>query len=168
IDVSACTETELEQEITKCVDILNPARTPKTFIFPWNRVGHFEKLKQMGFTTFRGRERVVGAPKLDRGLWNVPPVFYVDTKSFGAYDLVRRFVELCLEKRSVFHLWTHPWSVVYPDNADALVENLLEPLFAYLEAKRNSGKLSISTLGEISLTMQGSAPSSNLIASIST
>lgn len=154
IDVSSCSESELQHEVSKCVEVLKLGHTPRTFIFPWNRSGHFEQLKQMGFTTFRGKERVVGSPKLDNGLWNIPPVFYLDTKSLGAYELVRKFVDLCVEKHSVFHLWTHPWSVVYPDSSDALADNLLEPLFAYLEAKRNAGQLSISTLGEISSVMQ--------------
>lgn len=170
IDVSACSESELEQEVSKCVEILNLSQIPRTFIFPWNRTGHFEKLKQMGFSVYRGRDRVVGAPRLNEVLWNIRPVFYVDRNSMGAYEVVRKFVDLCIEKRSVFHLWTHPWGVVYPDNADALSDSFLEPLFAYLAAKKNAGQLSISTMGEISSTMQerGSTSSANLAVAVGT
>lgn len=158
IDVSSCSEQELELEVSRCVNVLKLADSPRTFIFPWNRTGHFDKLKQMGFTVYRERDSVIGAPRMNQGLWNVPPVFYLDKNSLDAYELVRRFVDLCIEKRSVFHLWTHPWSVVYPDDAEALAESVLEPLFLYLDEKRKAGLLSISTLGEISSAMQSGEP----------
>ncbi len=156
IDVSSCTESELEHEVKKCIEVVGLEQDPKTFVFPWNRVGHFEKLKQMGFKAYRGKERIIRAPVMERGLWNIPPVYYIDTRSLGAYDVVRKFVDFCVEARCVFHLWTHPWSIVYSENKDLLVENVLDPLFAYLNAKRNAGLLSISTLGEISSVMQNS------------
>ncbi|UCB61220.1 MAG: hypothetical protein JSW72_04000, partial [Candidatus Bathyarchaeota archaeon] len=39
----ACTDDVAESEIMKCVELLNDVKRPVTFIFPWNRLGHFRQ-----------------------------------------------------------------------------------------------------------------------------
>ncbi len=167
LDVSSCSEGELEKDLSKWNEVVKVDRTPRTFIFPWNRTGHLEKLSRMGFTSFRGKTRIIGAPELEGSLWNIPPVFYIDTKSLGAFAVVKKFVDLCIDKRAVFHVWTHPWSLVDQEEPDLLMKDFVQPLFQYLEAKRSTGLLSISTLGDISSSMMNrvSSHSSNLTVS---
>jgi len=90
IDASRSGADELEAEITRCVATLGLSSTPTTFVFPWNREAHFDVLKRMGFLVYRGDKRVIGGLSKARGLWNIPPVYYVDQKSVGAASLMKR------------------------------------------------------------------------------
>ena len=149
-DVSACTVEELEEEIDKCLNVLKLRDRPKTFIFPWNRTGHFDELKKMGFITYRDKKRSISRPRENQGLLNIPPTYYVDEKSYGATWLMKKYLDLCISWNSVFHLWLHPWSVVLPgDDKGHFVKDTIEPLFAYIQQKREEGVLSVCTMGEL-------------------
>jgi peptidoglycan/xylan/chitin deacetylase (PgdA/CDA1 family) len=167
LDVSSCAESELQDDLAKWKATVKVNQTPTTFIFPWNRTGHFDFLGREGFRTYRGKERIIGTPKLNGGFWNIPPVFYVDTKSQGALGNVRKFVDLCIKNNAVFHVWMHPWSVVYPEEPDLLQRDILSPMFEYLDAKRKEGLLSICTLGELSSAMQTRPTKSELNYAVS-
>lgn len=145
IDVSKCSEAELEQEIEKCIEVLALSERPKTFIFPWNRTGHFDAVKKLGFIAYRAKERTIGYPRKANGLWNIAPVFYLDKNALGAAGLIRRTIDFCIDSGSVFHLWLHPWSVVDP-SPDEYSRQVLEPTFSYMEKKRSEGKLSVLTM----------------------
>jgi peptidoglycan/xylan/chitin deacetylase (PgdA/CDA1 family) len=149
IDVSASTEDELEVDIQKCLKVLDLKVPPKTFIFPWNRQGHFEKLKKMGFTVYREQDRAICLPFKNQSLWNIPPTYYIDKKSFGAHELIMKYLDLCISWNSTFHLWFHPWSVV-TDNDGEFVRNTLDPLFRYINEKQASLELEVLTMGDLS------------------
>jgi hypothetical protein len=148
IDAQKCSSEEFEADVRRCVDILALDEFPSTFIFPWNRVNHFPVLQKMGFKAFRGKARVVGAPALSQGLYNIRPVYYVDQKSFGAQSLMKKYADLCAGSSSVFHLWTHPWSIVKRDGGGPMMETL-EPVFEHLREMADKGVLALSTMGEL-------------------
>ena len=148
LDVSKCDEYVLVDEIERCVSVLALARRPTTFIFPWNRVGHFEVLTRLGFTAYRGAERALGIPQKQNGMWNIPPVYYLGPLSYGQTSLIKKFLALCVTSRSVFHVWFHPWSIMEP-SAEAFALAVLEPLFESLNARRKEGELDIVTLGDL-------------------
>ncbi len=150
IYADARTESEYEEDIRRCISTLGLSSPPTSFVFPKNREGHFELLKRMGFTNYRGRLRVIGAPVENRGLWNIRPVYYVDKKSLGAAPLIRKFIDACIARSAVFHLWTHPWSLAIDGKPDAMVSKTMEPVFAYLEKKRKEGLLASSTMSRLS------------------
>jgi peptidoglycan/xylan/chitin deacetylase (PgdA/CDA1 family) len=155
IDASRSGEGELEAEITKCIVTLGLPSTPRTFVFPWNREAHFDVLKRMGFLVYRGDKRVIGGLSKARGLWNIPPVYYVDQKSVGAASLMKRYVDICIRHRAVFHLWTHPWSIVEEGgSSERMVRTALEPVFAYLAQKRDEGLLHTGTMGSLASTLE--------------
>jgi peptidoglycan/xylan/chitin deacetylase (PgdA/CDA1 family) len=149
IDVSHSTAEQLEAEIVRCIGVLGLSSDPETFVFPWNKEGHFDVLKRMGFIAYRGKHRVIGAPSAAKGLWNMRPVYYVDQKSLGAGSLVKRYVDTCIRFDSVFHLWLHPWSIVNDGSSATMVKTMLEPVFAHMAKKRDEGVLSTRTMGEI-------------------
>jgi peptidoglycan/xylan/chitin deacetylase (PgdA/CDA1 family) len=150
LDVSRAGEDELEAEIERCVAVLGLPSPPRTFVFPWNREAHFDVLKRRGFTAYRGKSRVIGGLSKARGLWNIPPVYYVDQKSVGAASLMKRYLDVCVKQRAVFHLWTHPWSIVEEGgSAERMVKTAIEPVFAYMALKRDDGLLHTSTMGAI-------------------
>ena len=144
------TESEYEEDIRRCVSTLGLPSPPTSFVFPKNREGHFDLLKRMGFTSYRGALRAIGAPVESRGLWNIRPVYYVDQKSLGAAPLIRKFIDACIARSAVFHLWTHPWGLAIDGKPDAMVSEAMEPVFAYMEEKGKAGLLSFSTMGRLS------------------
>jgi peptidoglycan/xylan/chitin deacetylase (PgdA/CDA1 family) len=155
IDATKADAGQFEAEIARCIAALGLRSTPKTFVFPWNREAHFDVLKRMGFIAYRGDKRVVGSPSKSNGLWNLPPVYYVDQKSVGAGSMIKRYLDLCIRHRAVFHLWTHPWSIVEEGgSAERMVKTALEPVFAYMAYKRNEGLLHTGTMGGIADSLE--------------
>jgi len=138
------------QDIERCIDVLGIASRPRTFVFPKNREGHFGLLKSLGFISYRGARRVIGAPSYNSGLWNIRPVYYVDGKSLQAVGLIRKFVDACIARSAVFHLWTHPWSLAIDGKVDAMVQEVMEPAFAYMEEKSKQGIMDLTTMGNLS------------------
>ena len=148
VDASKTGADELEAEIRRCIEVLGLSAQPRTFVFPWNMEAHFDLLKKMGFTAYRGRSRAIGGLSKARGLWNIPPVYYVDQKSVGAASLMKRYVDLCLMHRAVYHLWTHPWSLVMEGgSAERMIKTALEPVFEHMSKKRDEGLLHVATMG---------------------
>jgi hypothetical protein len=148
-----CTEEEYERDIAKCISVLRLSSPPRSFVFPKNREGHFGLLRRLGFTSFRGKRRVVGAPADVQGLWNLRPVYYLDGKSLEAAGLIRSFVDACIARSAVFHLWTHPWSLAVEGKVDRMVAEVMRPVFAYLEEMRTQGSLCVGTMDELSSFM---------------
>ena len=155
LDVSLCTEEELEAEISKCVDVLKLEKIPQIFVFPWNRMGHFETLRKMGFLAYRSNERKIGVPSKKEGLWEISPVYYLDENAIGNYTKIKRYVDICIAHGAVFHLWSHPWSIVAPGQGQSttVLKETLEPLFDYLSRKRSEGILSVTTMGGLAQTL---------------
>jgi peptidoglycan/xylan/chitin deacetylase (PgdA/CDA1 family) len=148
LDALKCGAEEFERDIQRCVDTLGLDSFPSAFIFPWNRENHFDVLRRMGFKAYRGKERAVGAPTLREGLYNIRPVYYVDQKSFEAQSLINKYADLCASASSVFHLWTHPWSIVMKDGGGPMTQTL-EPVFRHLGEMRDRGDLALCTMGEL-------------------
>jgi peptidoglycan/xylan/chitin deacetylase (PgdA/CDA1 family) len=148
IDASKSTPQDLEAEIERCISSLGLNGRPRTFIYPWNRVAHFETVKKCGFIAYRDKQRVIGFPKKVNGLWNVAPVWYLDGNSLGAKNLIRRVIDLSIASRSVFHLWFHPWSVVDP-TPQTFSREVLEPSLSYLREKSDEGRVVLQTVGDL-------------------
>ena len=148
VDASKTTPQDLEAEIEHCISALGLAQRPKTFIYPWNRVAHFETVRKCGFIAYRDKQRVMGFPKNVNGLWNLAPVWYLDRNSLGAKNLIKRVIDLSIATHSVFHLWFHPWSVVEP-SPEVFSKEVLEPSFSYLMEKRDDGRLVVQTMGAL-------------------
>jgi hypothetical protein len=147
IDATVAPADQFRSDIERCIQVLG-LDSPRTFVFPWNREGHFDVLRSLGFKVFRGKERAVGNPVLKGGLWNVRPVYYVDQKSRGAESLMKKYVDLCKNLSTPFHLWSHPWSLVIGGRTEPMMDTL-ESLFAYIAEKRDENSLRTTTLGGI-------------------
>ena len=158
IYANQCSESEYEEDIKRCISVLGLASPPTTFVFPKNREGHFGLLKRMGFTSYRGARRAVGRPMYNEGIWNIRPVYYVDQKSLHASALIRKFIDACIARSAVFHLWTHPWSLAIDGDTSAMAEETLEPVFEHLEQRAKEGSLSLTTMGRLSAFLTDHAP----------
>lgn len=150
------TEEEYERDITKCVSVLRLSSPPRSFVFPKNREGHFGLLRRLGFTSFRGKRRVVGAPVDVQGLWNLRPVYYLDGKSLKAAGLIKSFLDACIARSAVFHLWTHPWSLAVGGKVDRMAAEVVGPVLAHIEEMRSQGSLYVGTMDDLSSFMTSS------------
>jgi len=148
MDAQKADAVEFEEDIKKCIDVLGLPSSPKTFIFPWNRENHFQVIRKLGFTSFRGKDRAIGAPVPKEGLQNIRPVYYVDQKSWGSQSLMTKYMDLCVSASSVFHLWTHPWSIVMRDGRGPM-SSTLEPVFRHLRDLNRAGDMALCTMGEL-------------------
>ena len=151
--VDAATPAELEADMEKwrtAVGELNP----RTFIFPYNRLGNFETLRRLGFTNYRGEERMIGAPLAENGFCNIPPVMYLSGRSGGTVATAKLFVDICVRYRSVFHIWSHPWNLSREGDPTKYSELVLNPIFSYLKEKQDEGSLQLCTMGQLTHSMQ--------------
>jgi Polysaccharide deacetylase len=161
IDASATSREEFSADLRRCIQTLG-LESPRAFVFPWNREGHFDVLREFGFRAFRGGKRVVGLPVLQEGLWNIRPVMYVDQKSYRAEELIKAYIDLCVKKSAIFHLWTHPWSIVVNGDPEPM-RSTLEPVFAHLASLRSEGKIRTMTMGEAALHFDTRKESGGLV-----
>jgi len=120
--------------------------SPTTFVFPYNRLGNFETLRRIGFKTFRGEQRRICSPVIEEGMCNIPPVMYLSGRTPGTVATARRFIDLCIRYRSVFHVWTHPWNLSREGNPSAYAKNVLRPIFTHLKDRSDEGALTLSTM----------------------
>ena len=144
-DVSRCSAAELVEEVEMCKKVLGLHDQPRTFIFPWNREGHFDTLRRLGFIAYRGEKRVLSSPLRNGGLWNVPPVLYMGP-SFQrnvkrSVGVARKLLDLCVAHGCTFHLWTHPWEISSKDGVDAIL--------SYASDLASEGRVWMCTLGEL-------------------
>ena len=153
LDASVAQREEFRSDVERCIQVLG-LESPRTFVFPWNREGHFDVLREFGFRAFRGKDRALGNPVLHEGVWNVRPVYYVDQKSRGAESLMMKYVDLSVALSTPFHLWTHPWALVVGGETEPMIRTL-ESVFAYIAQRRDQKLLKTSTLGEIAATLDG-------------
>lgn len=155
IDATVTPADLFRSDIERCIRVLG-LNSPRTFVFPWNREGHFDVLRTLGFRVFRGKDRAIGSPVLKEGIWNVRPVYYYDEKSRAAESLMKKYVDLSMNFSTPFHLWMHPWSLVIGGKTEPMIPTL-ESLFAYIAEKREEKLIGTSTLGGIADYLDGEA-----------
>ena len=157
IDAAASTRERFQSDVKMCIQTLG-LESPRSFVFPWNREAHHDVLVELGFKAFRGKDRAIGVPTRESGLWNVRPVYYLDQKSIGAESLIKRYVDFCVRYSGVFHLWSHPWSLTVDGNTKPM-EETLGSVFEYISEKRRQGLMQPFTMGDLAASLEAeSAP----------
>ncbi|MEM0117547.1 MAG: polysaccharide deacetylase family protein [Conexivisphaerales archaeon] len=147
LDVSAATEYELLEDFERFKKAVGDSKY-STFIFPWNRVAHLDTLRNLGFIAYRGKERRIGNAATNEGLLNIAPVIYTGAETYQQSFLPRTLLELCIKTGSIFHLWTHPWDVVFPSPQEYR-DKVLDPIFSLMSDYQKSGLLKPMTMGEL-------------------
>ena len=161
VDVTTCTPEQFEMDVRKCIEVLGLHKAPSTFVFPWDRDGQFEVLRNLGFKDFRGTHKSIGIPhKTDDELWSIPAAYYVDYyRSRGGSSLIKRYMDVSIAHDSVFHMHTHPWSLVAENanSVDSLFVNLLDPVLKYMSMKMQEGSLACLTMEDVVHCMEENA-----------
>lgn len=155
---SKISKSEAEKEIEKC-------KGPKSFVFPRNKIGHFDVLKKFGFVCYRGGDKrnwelffpgrpPVYEPFKNHGLLNIPgSLYFVSARGARKYipyglRLLKSIlgIESAIAEKKVFHLWFHP--IDFANNSEALFKEFGE-ILKFATQKRKEGLLEIKTMKQI-------------------
>lgn len=139
----------IRADIEHCISVLHLPYRPTTFVFPWNREGRYSLIRELGFRTFRGKWRAIGVPEQVEGMLKISPVQYLGPSSYGSANVINKLMDVCVKYNSIFHLWFHPWDLVHP-SLDRFCSATLEPVLSHMSQLRETGKMNIMTLGQLS------------------
>lgn len=146
----ACSYDAAYSDIMKCIEVLNQAGRPVSFIFPWNREGHLATLQELGFITYRGNQQAkIACPLRNKSLWDIHQTYYLSRKSAYEIKVILKLLDLAISYGGVFHIWSHPWNLHVNGNVEKFMEKVLIPLFEHVATRRKEGSLWICTMREL-------------------
>jgi len=144
-----CTEKIAKKELSKCIEALKKTQRPVTFIFPWNREGHLNILRELGFITYRGGSPKLSCPFKKQDLWVIPQTYCLVEDTDKQIQAVLKLVDLAILYNCVLHLWSHPWNMHINNDAEKFAKRTLNPLLRYAVKKRQEKSLWICTMQEL-------------------
>ena len=143
--------------------------TLNSFVFPENKIGHIDILKENGFKIYRGEnlgrydvsqsflirkfnggiDKMLAPPaepKWMDGVWAIPSSMYFCDPQIKLSVLPKAKIGLyrAIRSKKVFHIFLHPHSLLmYPSLKDDL-----DKFLAVVAKKRDDGKIEVMTMGE--------------------
>lgn len=133
--------------------------TPRSFIFPQNRLDHSELLSEYGIRCYRSEPETTLLPqsfstvlpplsnpiRTESGTTAIPGSLFVANGCRPQWILRNQAKSGILRatyRDGIFHLWLHPHNVIVrPDTID-----LLDDVFEYIAAKRSRGDVTVRTM----------------------
>ena len=169
VPFAECNREVAEAEIKEGVELANTLGiTFKSFVFPYNAIGHIDVLRENGFEIFRGRNlrrqdsnqsllirKASGAidkaiapptePVWRDGIWEIPAsmLFYDPQMSFSLFPRARLGLERAIRANKVFHIFLHPHNLL----AQPSLGKMLDTFLSLVAKKRDEGKLQVFTMG---------------------
>lgn len=146
--------------------------TLESFVFPYNKIGYVDVLKEKGLKIYRGQDlgtivnrsfpigMIGGAinktipppvePKWMDGIWEIPSsMFFGDRQlPFSLLPRAKRAkmgISRTMQNNKVFHVYLHPQDL----SRRASLAQDLDKLLAFVSEKREEGKLSVATMGKL-------------------
>jgi len=147
----------------------------ESFIFPRNEIAHKEILIKHGFKIYRGKTKnnyltnklrmKMGSlipsslsgipysvePKWMDGIWEIQSsMFFCD--SLIPPSLLPRTklgIMKAIKHKKIFHIWFHPWNLVYYKR----LKDNLEKLLKFVSKKRERNELEVITMGQLAEKM---------------
>jgi hypothetical protein len=145
--------------------------TLKSFVFPWNKIGHADILKKHGFKIYRsenlgrydsnqsflirkfngGMNKMVASPtepKWMDGIWEIPSsMFFCDPQvNFSVLPKAKIGLYRAMKSKKVFHVYLHPHDLLrYPS-----LKGDLDKFLGIVSKKRDEGKIEVMTMREFS------------------
>ena len=174
---SECRREVAEAEVKKGVKLAKEfGITLKSFVFPENKIGHIDILKESGFKIYRGENlirsnsnqnlltrninrainRIIAPPtepKWMDGIWEIPSsMFFCDPYvKFSVLPKAKIGLYRAIRSKKVFHIFLHPHNLLmYP----SLKEDL-DKFLAFVAKKRDEGKIEVMTMGEFGEHLNG-------------
>lgn len=169
IPFSECSREVAEAEIEKGIELAGELGIKlKSFIFPEDKIGHIEILKKYGFTAYRGliakrrslnRSFFVRAknlainelianpvePRWIDGIWELPSsmLFSDPLFPFTLLPRAKGGINRAIRENKIFHIWLHPSNLLTQKG----LSKRLEAVIAYVDKRRQEGKLHVATMG---------------------
>jgi peptidoglycan/xylan/chitin deacetylase (PgdA/CDA1 family) len=167
---SECSREVAEAEIKEGLKLAKEfGITLKSFVFPDDRIGHLDVLKENGFVAYRGtRAKHISAiqnlvfrkaggavdkivalpvePKWVDGIWEIPSSMILQDPLFH-FTLIPRArvgINRAIKENKVFHVYLHPQALL----SQPSIARKLNDLLTFVAKKRNEGKLQVMTMGE--------------------
>jgi len=143
----------------------------ESFVFPYNKIGHLDVLREQGFRIYRGEtfnrsdieqktpirmantamDKIIARPVEPvwrDGIWEIPgSVYFSDSRWPFGLTLASRCklgIERAIRENKVFHIWFHPM--------DLLTQPLtghIDRLLNWVSKRRDEGKIQVMTMGEL-------------------
>jgi len=147
----------------------------KSFVFPQNKIAHVDILKRYGFKVYRGGvatkysqdqnivlKLIYGGyhtfvahpvePEWRDGIWEVKSSMLFLHPYFGSRTLLfkaKHGLDKAIKRKKVFHVHMHPHDVVL---CESLMDSL-DKFLKYVAKRRDEGKLSVMTMGQLAMTI---------------
>ena len=168
---SECSREVAEAEIKEGIKLANEfGITFKSFVFPENKIGHIDVLKENGFKIYRGENLTRGKmsknilirkfnggidkmiapptePKWMDGIWEIPSsMFFCDPQiKFSVLPRAKLGLYRAIRSKKVFHVFLHPHNLLmYPSLKQDLAKFL-----GVVSKKRDEGKFGVMAMGEL-------------------
>ena len=166
---SECSREVAEAEIKKGNELAKDFGIAlKSFVFPENKIGHIDVLKENGFKIYRGEnlgrcdssqsflirkfnggiDKMIAPPtepKWMDGIWEIPSSMYFCDPQIKLSVLLRAKLGLyrAIISKKVFHIFLHPHNLLmYPSLKDDL-----DRFLGIVARKRDEGKIEVMTMG---------------------
>jgi peptidoglycan/xylan/chitin deacetylase (PgdA/CDA1 family) len=148
---TALTKSEADEELKMIsVGMKKFDITPKSFIFPKNKVSHLDLLEKHGYLSFRAEgTSLKDGMYLEKcgNLVNVQPSLFSD---FNGSFFSKKIIDLAVKYRAPLHIWFHPWNLGASTNTVAKrIANGLLPLIKHAKQKEEQGALNFETMHSI-------------------
>jgi peptidoglycan/xylan/chitin deacetylase (PgdA/CDA1 family) len=129
--------------------------TPKSFVFPRNKVSHLKLLKRHGYLSFRAPGTLLRDGMYVRnceGLFDVHPSLFSD---FCSPFFSKKIINLAVKYKAPLHVWFHPWNLGHtPKAAAERIAKGLVPLIEHAREKKKQGVLKFETMYSIAQEYQ--------------
>ena len=171
VPFSECNRDVAEAEIKEGLKLAKEfGITLKSFVFPENKIGHVDVLKENGFKIYRGENlrrydpnqsflirmfngginKMIAPPaepKWKDDIWEIPSSMYFCDPliKFSLLPRAKLGLYRAIRSKMVFHVFLHPYDLLrYP-----LLKNDLDKFFGTVAKRRDEGKLEVMTMGEL-------------------
>lgn len=140
------TRDDAEKELEKTRLVMRKFDiSPRSFVFPKNRVAYLDLLEKQGYKCYRGARAYRMHIEKRGSLFNICPGLYVSKDSNS--DLVKRMLNVAISRKLPFHIWFHLWNFGQKnEHTRRSINNTFVPLLDYAKRKEKSGVLALETM----------------------
>jgi peptidoglycan/xylan/chitin deacetylase (PgdA/CDA1 family) len=146
----ATTEEAARFEVDESFRILSAlGAAPATFVFPGNRPGFVQLVKERGFFIYRSHRN--GRLATDaHGLWQFPLGFWLSPRAVSPEEVIE-LIDIAIERKTVVNFYCH----LYEFGSRQNLINFLRPVFAYVRENERGGRIEARTMRSIVEISQG-------------